>query len=453
MKIRLAELESRPAQGGRSALTPAGCYFCEGSHARHYCEFVTAAVNEGLVRWSPDGRRLLRMDGTELPRAHGGQITLFPGLRERATAPHPVRSTSVSTPTTLPVRHVSVVIEDQKEGMYVATLEEEEYDDEAQRELAASLIMSGQIEEALEKLNALAGKRGPSPGGETAAKRTKTDKVAPIVNPANEASRPQQVVNAFGSKQEAVLRTKKDVLDAKTSISVKDSTQASPDLARELVQDLKFKKRDVPETLPVNHSEIARVRSDPLHGPVEGPVATFDNFYYPTAKLPVSLNGVDYEAILDGGSYLCVISERVFNELKPPSSLLKNCAMTGVFGESRPIERLTKLKVRVGMVEAEVPFVVYPDSNFDVLLGQPFRRITRIIEQVQDNDQTAITIHCPKTGKACNLITWIKNVSTRGRSTVKPRWTCRTLTPPTLEFITWHQLDPDPNSAAHHAVR
>ena len=149
----------------------------------------------------------------------------------------------------------------------------------------------------------------------------------------------------------------------------------SPELSEKVEDAVRRKRQPVPNVSTVNAGVASTtVETEPLYACVSG-----------KAKVTVD-DGATVDALLDGGSEVCLMPRRVFERLDLPIDTEINWQINaydqsektrGEKEEKGVIGVCHNVRINLGGVEAILPIFIVGSSNSDLLLGRPWERQVR----------------------------------------------------------------------------
>ncbi|KAF7325440.1 Integrase catalytic domain-containing protein [Mycena kentingensis (nom. inval.)] len=141
-------------------------------------------------------------------------------------------------------------------------------------------------------------------------------------------------------------------------------------------------------------------------GPIGGELVVSADAKPIRCILPVVDNQQHIESIVDPGSQVCAMSERVCHSLAIPYDPTVILHMQSANGQVAPSLGLARnVPFRIGDITLYLQIHVVRDPAYDILLGRPFDVLTQSVVRNYANADQTLTISDPNTGKMATVPT------------------------------------------------
>ncbi|KAH7092697.1 hypothetical protein BKA62DRAFT_776104 [Auriculariales sp. MPI-PUGE-AT-0066] len=206
---------------------------------------------------------------------------------------------------------------------------------------------------------------------------------------------PQFKIRAPVSDSNLARAVANKVLKTTMEIEVGHLLGLSPEVMRFIRGDITPRRAEVVANSALVEEEVDIYRYEiqkPGHSIERRAADTKMNLRYVDATIGVAVA----EGLLDSGSQVCVMSERLWAALGSPAVLTHQLTLVSANGSrAQTIGLCEHLEMVVGGVPLYMQFHIVQEAPFDLLLGRPFFSLTRAVEENKMDGASYLTLHDP----------------------------------------------------------
>jgi len=157
----------------------------------------------------------------------------------------------------------------------------------------------------------------------------------------------------------------------------------APDISHYFIENIQKKRRLVSTATPAGTANVSEINTSPLSADVNSTSVTTPLYACASPRADVYLNDdLKVNALIDHGSEICLmpkcVSDRLGLYIDTDIAWNINTFDMGTKTEARgPLGVCHKVTIDVGGVAVRIPVFIVEESSTDLLLGQPWNRITR----------------------------------------------------------------------------